>query len=134
MTAILAWLGSFLTGPLLKGALDAYKAKLANQNNEDARTADLASKTLEADLREEQLRSQLKVAEVGHWYEPEKLFAYVVLVYFAKLLVWDKVLGNWTHGSTDPLTGWSGITATAVVGFYFSKRGIENVARILKRQ
>jgi hypothetical protein len=69
-------------------------------------------------------------AEIGHWYEPDKLMGYCVALYFAKLLVWDKVLG---FGSTDPLAGFAAITANLVVSFYFAKRGFENVARIIKR-
>lgn len=55
---------------------------------------------------------------------------YCVALYFAKLLVWDKVLGL---GSTDVLAGFAAITANLVVSFYFAKRGFENVARIIKR-
>jgi hypothetical protein len=36
-------------------------------------------------------------------------------------------------GSTDPLAGFAATTANLVVGFYFAKRGFENVARIMKR-
>jgi hypothetical protein len=70
------------------------------------------------------------VAEIGHWWEPDKLMGYCVALYFAKLLVWDKVLGI---GSTDALAGFAAITANLVVSFYFAKRGFENVARIIKR-
>ncbi|KQT18963.1 hypothetical protein ASG57_29790 [Bradyrhizobium sp. Leaf396] len=63
-------------------------------------------------------------------YEPDKLMGYCVALYFAKLLVWDKVLGL---GSTDALAGFAAITANLVVSFYFAKRGFENVARIIKR-
>ncbi len=47
-----------------------------------------------------------------------------------KLLVWDKVLGL---GSTDPLAGFASVTSNLVVSFYFAKRGLENVARIIRR-
>jgi hypothetical protein len=62
-------------------------------------------------------------------YEPDKLMGYVAC-YFVKLLIWDKVLGL---GSTDPLAGFAATTANLVVGFYFAKRGFENIARIIKR-
>lgn len=55
---------------------------------------------------------------------------YCVALYFAKLLIFDKVLGL---GTTDPLAGFVAITANLVVSFYFAKRGFENVARIIKR-
>lgn len=76
------------------------------------------------------LRYRQTAAELGYCYEPDKLIGYCVSIYFAKLLVWDKVLGL---GSTDPLAGFAAITANLVVSFYFAKRGFENVARIIKR-
>jgi hypothetical protein len=75
-------------------------------------------------------RSSVALAEIGHWYEPDKLMGYCVALYFAKLLVWDKVLG---FGQTDGLAGFASVTANLVVSFYFAKRGFENVARIIKR-
>jgi hypothetical protein len=55
---------------------------------------------------------------------------YAVAVYVGKLLIYDKVLGL---GATDPLTGWIETTANLIVGFYFAKRGFENVARIIRK-
>ena len=72
----------------------------------------------------------VSVAEIGLWYEPDKLMGYCVALYFAKLLVWDRVLGL---GSTDALARFAAITANLVVSFYFAKRGFENVGRIIKR-
>jgi hypothetical protein len=86
--------------------------------------------TLELVHRIERVIVHPETAEIGHWYEPDKLIAYCVAVYFAKLLVWDKVLGL---GTTDPLAGFAAVTSNLVVSFYFAKRGFENVARIIKR-
>jgi hypothetical protein len=47
-----------------------------------------------------------------------------------KLLIWDKVLGL---GTTDGLAGFASTTSNLIVASYFAKRGIENVARIIKR-
>ncbi|XUJ34996.1 hypothetical protein ACQ5SK_03840 [Bradyrhizobium japonicum] len=55
---------------------------------------------------------EYRIAELGYWYEPDKLIGYCVTVYFAKLLVWDKVLGL---GTTDALAGFAAITANLVV-------------------
>jgi hypothetical protein len=73
---------------------------------------------------------QYRIAEIGHWSEPDKLMGYFVAIYFGKLLIWDKVLGL---GTTDPLGGFAATTANLIVAFYFAKRGFENVARIIKR-
>lgn len=125
-----SWLGSFLAGPLLGKALDAYKAKLAAGNTEDGIKADLAAKEVLLQQRELELQAQYRIVEIGHWYEPDKIMGYCVAIYFGKLLVIDKVMG-W--GVTDPLAGFAETTANLIVAFYFAKRGFENIARIIKR-
>jgi len=121
---------SFLGGPVVKALIDAYSAKLKAENADTKIAADLAANEIAAQTAEAKALMQYRIAEIGHWYEPDKLMGYCVALYFAKLLVWDKVLG---FGSTDPLAGFAAITANFVVSFYFAKRGFENVARILKR-
>lgn len=121
---------SFLGGPVVKGLIDAYQAKLKAGNVETKIAADLAASEIVAQTAETNAIMRYRISEIGHWYEPDKLMGYCVAIYFAKLLVWDKVLGL---GSTDALAGFAAITANLVVSFYFAKRGFENVARIIKR-
>lgn len=121
---------SFLGGPVVKALIDAYSAKLKAENVDTKIAADLAASEIASQTAETKAVMQYRIAEIGHWYEPDKLMGYCVALYFAKLLVWDKVLG---FGSTDPLAGFAAITANLVVSFYFAKRGFENVARIIKR-
>lgn len=128
-----SWLASFISGPIISGVISAYKAKLAAGNTTERISADLAGRELNVQALEIQAQNQLRIAEIGKWYEPDKLMGYVVAIYFAKLLIWDKVMGSITGGSTDPLAGWAATTANLIVMFYFSKRGIENVMRIWKR-
>ena len=120
----------FLGGPVVKGLIDAYQAKLKAGNVESRIAADLATSEIAAQTAEAQVIAQYRIAELGRWYEPDKLMGYFVALYFGKLLVWDKVLGL---GSTDGLQGFAATTANLVVGFYFARRGFENVARIIKR-
>lgn len=121
---------SFLGGPVIKGLIDAYQAHLTATTTDKKIAADLAGQEIAAQTAETQVQTQLKVAEIGHPWEVEKLFAYVTLIYYAKLLIWDKVLGL---GTTDPLGGFAATAASLILGFYFSKRTFENVARIIKR-
>jgi hypothetical protein len=121
---------SFIGGPVIKGLIDAYNMHLKAQSADAATAANLAGKEIAAQQIEIQAATQLKIAEIGHPWEVEKLFAYITLFYYAKLIVWDKVFGL---GTTDPLTGWVLWAANLVIGFYFTKRGFENVARIIKR-
>ena len=120
----------FIGGPLIRGLLDAYNAHLKAETTDAKTAADLAGKEIAVQQVEVQANAQLKIAEIGHPWEVEKLFAYVTLFYYSKLLIWDKVLGL---GSTDALTGWALWAANLIIGFYFAKRGFENVARIIRK-
>jgi len=121
---------SFLGGPVIKGLIDGYKAKLAAGNTSERIAADAAAGEMAVQSAEIKAQNEYKIAALGHWYEPDKIMGYAVAVYFGKLLVFDKVLGL---GSTDPLAGFAEVTANLIVAFYFAKRGFENIARIIKR-
>lgn len=132
------WLASFLSGPIIDGAIKAYEKKLAADTDRDKIASELAGRELVLQTREVEVQSQLKIAQIGRAWEPEKLFAYIIVIYFAKLVIWDKVIGSFAGYTanifrTDPLTGEAVGWAAMVMAFYFGKRGIENVARILKR-
>ena len=141
-----SWIASGVSaigGKVADTVLGWHKDTLDASNTESRIKADLAQRELAVQQTEIQAQAQLKVAEVGHPWEPEKLFAYVVLIYFAKAIVFDKVIGSFFGQScyrgdcsifnTDPITGdlltWSGM----IMLFLFGKRGIENVVRIIKR-
>ncbi len=127
-----AWLASFLGGPVVNGLINAYKAKLVAANTRDRIAADLAAREIEADIEARKQASAIIIAEQGRWYTAiiRPLLALPVIIYFWKVIVWDKVLGL---GTTDPITGmiadWTGIIVTAYVG----GRSIEKVARTFKR-
>ena len=121
---------SFVGGPIVKGLIDGYKAKLAAGNTSEKIASETASGEMAVQTAEIKAQAEYRIAEIGHWHEPDKLMGYFVAIYFGKLLIWDKVLGL---GVTDPLGGFAATTANLVVMFYFGKRGFENVARILKR-
>lgn len=126
------WLASFLTGPIVNGAIAAYKAKLEATNSQDRMAADLAAKEIEAEIAARKEASAIIIAEQGRWYTAiiRPLLALPLVIYLWKVIVWDKVLGL---GTTDPITGivadWIGTIVTAYVG----GRSIEKVARIFRR-
>jgi hypothetical protein len=121
---------SFLGGPVIKGLIDAYQAKLKAGNVDNRIAADLAAGEIAAQTAETQEITKYRIAEIGHPFEPDKIMGYCVAIYFAKLLIWDKVLGL---GTTDGLAGWAAVSANLIVSFYFAKRGFENIARIIRR-
>lgn len=126
------WLSilSFLGGPVISGLITAYQENLKAKTADAKIAADLAGQEIAAQTAQANLNAQLKTAEIGHAFEPEKLAFYVTLIFYAKCVIWDKVLGL---GSTDPLGGDISTWAGMVMGFYFSQRTFQNVARILKR-
>jgi hypothetical protein len=52
--------------------------------------------------------------------------------YLCKIFLWDKVLQEWTHGTTDPLDPNLWQVVMVVLGFYFLYAGAIGVTRILK--
>lgn len=134
--AILGWLGNLLGGPFAKAAVDAYRARLAAENTSEKIAAELAARELAVEQRERELATQLVIAEQGRWYAalPRPLFAFAFIIYVWKVVVFDKVLGGWTHGTTDPLSGDVAQWAMIVLTAYFGGRSLEKVARILGRK
>lgn len=125
-TAIIGFLG----GPVIKGLLDAYNAKLKSATDDKKIAADLAAGEIVAQTVETQKQTELKIAQIGHAWEPEKLAFYITLIFYAKCVLWDTILG-W--GTTGALKGDVSVWAGMIMGFYFGKRTFENVARIIKR-
>lgn len=121
---------SFIGGPIVSGLIKAYQAKLAAGNTSERIAADIATSEIAAQTAETQANTQLKIAEIGHPWEPEKLAFYVTLVFYTKCVLWDTVLGL---GTTGALKGDVSVWAGMIMGFYFGKRTFENVARIIKR-
>jgi len=121
------WLASFLAGPIVDGAIAAYKAKLAAQNSQDAIAADLAGKAIAAEIEERKSANAILIAEQGRWWTAivRPLIALPVVIYLWKVIVWDKVLAL---GATDPLAGdvaqWAGLIVTTYVG----GRSLEKIA------
>jgi len=121
------WLASFLGGPIVNGVIEAYKARLAAANSQDAVAADLAGKAIAAEIEARKGADAVIIAEQGRWWTAiiRPLLALPVIVYLWKVVVWDKVLAL---GSTDPLAGdvaaWAGMIVTTYVG----GRSLEKIA------
>lgn len=133
MLAFLQPILNFFGGPVVKGMVDAYKAKLDAGNTEERIAADLAARELAVQQREAELNTEYKRAIIGRWYEPVQLLGYIMVIYVGKVIMWDKVLGSMTGGRTDTIEGAVGEWAGLIIMFLIGKRGAENVARIIKR-
>lgn len=129
MFAFASLLFQFLGGPVAKAMIQAYQAHLTAATSDKQTAATLAAQQIAAETADVQAVTSLKIAQIGHPWEPEKLAFYVTLAFYAKCLVWDKMLA-W--GTTDPLAGDVSVWAGMIMGFYFTKRTAENVTTIIK--
>ena len=130
---MLQWLASFLTAPIIDGALKAWQAKLDSVNTLDAHAVDVVKATLMAEIETRKSADALIIAEQGRWYTAviRPLLALPVIIYLWKVIVWDKVFGL---GTTDPILGdvavWSGMIVTTYVG----GRSLEKIAMTIWRR
>ena len=132
MFAFASMLFSFLGGPVAKALVNAYQIHATAMTTDNMTAATLAGQEIAAQTAEIQATTQLKIAEVGHPLEPEKLGFYIVLIYMAKVILWDKVLGSLTGGATDPISGAVGVWVGLIISWYYGKRMFQNVASIIK--
>src|SRR5262245_8281173 len=125
------WLASFLTGPVVKGFIDAYKAKLDAANSAGAQAADRAAKAIAAEIEARRSANAVIIAEQGRWYTAiiRPLLAAPVVIYLWKVIVWDKVLDL---GSTDAVGGDVGVWAGMIVTNYVGGRSLEQLAKNIR--
>lgn len=118
------WLLSILTGGLLDKFIAplerAYQAKITAQTNKDKLAADQAVKFYEG-----QIALATTAAQSDKWWSTRELVGKCALIYVAKIVVWDTVLG-W--GVTpDPGPQVTGIVMM-VIGFYFGSKAVTDIA------
>ena len=116
--AILGWLTSGGIAAIGKQLNDAYARKLAAQTDQAKLDAERDIATLEA-------RQAVLIAEQGSWRTAwiRPGFALPFVIYNAKVVVWDKVLGL---GVTDALSPEFAQMEAVLIGAYFLGRSIES--------
>lgn len=124
-----ALLAKLISGPIISGAIEAYKAKLQAGSNQDNLAADLAGKDLELQAKERELNVKQNISDEGRWWTaaPRAIVCWSFAIFVAKVIIWDKVLG-W--GTTDPLSGMLAQWGGTVMVMWFGGRSAEKVARI----
>ncbi len=135
MLSFLTPLLSFLGGPVVKGLIDAYKLKLDAANTQDAHALDLAKADLLAQIEARKQASILAANPAVSLIQ--RMLAWPVVIYVWKLIVYDKILAPvlaLPHGSTDPLDGWIGTVATAIVSFYMGGQIVSGVVTQVARR
>lgn len=111
---------SFLSGPLTR-----ITEKLVDARLELARAqTDKERIAAEAAVRQLEARERVLIAEQGHWMTQwiRPAFAAPFVIYNAKIIIWDKVLGL---GATDGLSAEYWQLQMVVFGAYFLARPFE---------
>mgnify|MGYP001562613054 CR=1 FL=1 len=126
------FIANLIGGPIVKGLLDAYKAKIDLKSKQDVLAADLAAKEIEGEIAARQVEASIIRQEQGRWWTAiiRPLFALPFIIFIWKVVVWDKVLGLGVTDKIDP-NMWN--VLLTIIGAYFGGRTIEKVARIFKR-
>jgi hypothetical protein len=98
-------------GPLLVALVNAHSAAVASKDNE---AVEIIRGQVEA------LKAAYGLAATAAGQIIVAAFAALVWVYMAKIIVWDNVLGYYTHGTTPAVRGdvavWMGLIITFVFG------------------
>lgn len=134
MMMFIKWAISFLSGPIIKAGLDLYGKKLEAQGSHEAKTLELAARTLELDALEARLNNDRKSNILGHWHAPENLFAYLIAFpYWFTVITLDflvfPALG--IDHATGALKGETAAIMAMIMTFWFGKRTINTVASII---
>lgn len=81
------WIANLVGGPIVRGLLNAYKAKLAATNTRDKYATDLAIKDIEARIERTKARRDLGLAAMSHpvWWVAWALFVLPVGFYHAAI-------------------------------------------------
>ena len=85
---------SFIGGPVIKGLIDGYKAKLAAGNTSEKIASDTASAEIAAQVSETNAIMRYRIAEIGHWHEPDKLMGYFVIQLLLQRSIWAICFAN----------------------------------------
>jgi len=107
-------------GPIINKLIDAHEVAAANQDHQ-------AMAIIQS--RIDALKGAYGLAATAAGQIIVTAFALVVFVYFAKCVVWDTVLGYYTHGTTPALHGTVAAMMNLVVTFVF---GHGLISRIVK--
>jgi holin (3TMs family) len=119
-----------ILGPIVNAVITIQKQKLDALGAHEAQVERVALQAQLNDQREAAVNAEVVKAEQGNWVtrSVRPMLALPVIILVWKLLVWDKALGQWTHGSTDSLSDQIWWYCTTVTIAYMGGRSFETVA------
>ncbi len=130
---------SLLGGPILKGLIESYKAKLDAANSADRIAADLAIAEIEAGLEARKRAHELRLATSGFW--EMRLLTFAIAFPFVAHLwaVWLDTqfrLGWRIPKFPAPMDEWQGAIMLSFFGIYTLGKTVQSVgaAMVLRKR
>lgn len=122
-----------LGGKAIDGYFEKKKAEIAAMNTQDRQAAELAVQYMQAENEARRIEADLIKAEQGSWFSrsPRPMIGWIVVLLLAKILIYDKALGQWTGGRTDPLDVNLWWVVTTVIIAYFGSRTVEKLPGVI---
>lgn len=124
----MTWLLNLLTGGLFNSistTINNITAAISNQKIAQINaTSDVEKAKIQANIDQLQAQREVLIAndKSGLGWVDEALrvgFALPFVVYFNKILIWDKVIGSWPNYSTDALSTNDFYALCAILGYLF---------------
>lgn len=107
-------------GPILAQLLKAHEQAAASADHQ-------AMAMIQA--RVDALKGAYALAQTAAGQIIVAAFAFPVWVYICKIIIWDKVLGFYTHGTTDPINGAVEIWVGMIMAFIFGHGLVSRIYR-----
>lgn len=122
-------IGAILS-PIINGLLTAQKQKLDAAGSHEARIVELTQQQIELDKKQAELNANIVIAEQGNWFtrSVRPTLAWVVIILLAKIFLYDKAFGQWTHGTTDSLDSNLWWIIQTIIISYFGGRSLEKIS------
>jgi hypothetical protein len=132
MWSLLTALPSLISG--LFGSINGITNAISNEKIA-AITAKTQEEQIAANERVATLQQQrdVLIADSAHSNLDLYIRSFIAIgpaCYILKIFLWDKVLGAWTNGSTDPIDGNLWQVVMVILGFYFLSATSTTIARI----
>ena len=104
---------------------------IEKQGSHEQRVENVVAKEIDLERREAELNAETRNIEAqGNWWQRSvrPAAAWVVIIFIAKVLLYDKAFGQWTGGHTDSLDVNLWWVVQTIIISYFGGRSAEKVA------
>lgn len=131
------WIAKLFAGPLISALGDAYKARLAADNDESRLIAETAIKDIERQIADRQAAKEIRLATAGFW-EMRLMTACVALpfVVHAGAVGIDTTfsMGWRIPAYPEPFASWEGVILLSFFGLQATVSSVSSIASAIRRR